>query len=102
MSDDEEFVPEEAQSETQGHDPYAAALGDEGQGDLAPGDLDGDEDEEIAVGMHAVSDDDYDDDSDISDLDRVAVQPPPPSAPDGQFASQDMPTADGEVVESRS
>ncbi|WP_022899173.1 hypothetical protein [Humibacter albus] len=32
-------VEEEAQPETQGEDPYESALGDEGEGDLAPEDL---------------------------------------------------------------
>jgi hypothetical protein len=32
-------IPDEAQPETQGEDPFEAELGDEGKGDLAPEDL---------------------------------------------------------------
>jgi hypothetical protein len=32
-------IPDEAQPESQGEDPFEAELGDEGQGDLAPEDL---------------------------------------------------------------
>lgn len=69
-----------AQPDTQGADPIDAALGEDGQGDLGPGD--GSQDD--ANGARP-------------DVDQA----PPPNEPDGQFDSQEMPTTDGEMIEGR-
>lgn len=68
------------QPDTQGADPLEAALGEDGQGDLGPGD--GSQDVETGV---------------RPDVDQV----PPSNQPDGLFDSHDMPTADGEMIEGR-
>lgn len=62
-------VPGDAQPDTQGEDPLVAELGDDGQGELSPGDLPEGDDE------------------------------PASNEPDGLFDSQDMPTADGEMAD---